>query len=260
MMIHARSLVAVITTACSLTAHAAPPCTDGWGKPPAPRSESATTLTGHVHALLVFAGPTGDAWSHRERLQRVAWVERSMAWLQQQGAERGSALRWSVSCTETDALVPAYGPNAPEWEAASEDVVRHVVAHAGGDARALHQRLGGEQLVLIIFHKAAGRAFAMPTYRNSNYLEAAVVFERHRNGNLCGTAVLPHELLHLFDAEDLYTDNGRGSSSPNELARSRCRGDIMSATGDLEDFTICDHTARLIGWREEGAGSVAEGR
>jgi hypothetical protein len=34
----------------------------------------------------------------------------------------------------------------------------------------------------------------------------------------------------------------------------------MSATGDLEDFTICDHTARLIGWREEGAGSVAEGR
>ena len=45
MKMHTPSLVAVIATACSLTAHAAPPCTDGGGKPPAPRSESATRLT-----------------------------------------------------------------------------------------------------------------------------------------------------------------------------------------------------------------------
>lgn len=260
MTMHPRSLVAVIATACTFTSHAAPPCNDGEGKPPAPRSESATTLTGHVHALLVFAGSTENAWSHRERLQRMAWVEECMAWLQQQGAERGNTLRWSVSCAGTDARVPAYGPNAPEWEAASLDVMRQVVAESGGDARALHRQLGGDQLVLIIFHKAAARAFAMPTYRYGNYLETAVVFERHRNGNPCGTAVLAHELLHLFGAEDLYTDNGRGSSSPNDLARTHCRGDIMSATGDLEEFGICDHTARLIGWREGAAGSVAEVR
>ena len=226
-------------------------------EPVPPQSlQSATTLTGSVHLLLAFTRRNGEGFTEREREQRVEAVDDCMDWIALHAVRRGLSLSWTISTLATEPVADEAGTDEDRWEDLSEDALRHVVATTGGDARQLHEDLGADQLVLLLFHPGRGRAFAMPSYTTGEYLEAVAVFERHRNGASCGTSLIAHELLHLFGAADLYTDVD-GTSRPNDFARKHCPRDIMARAGDLHEVDLGDHTAQLIGWPDVPENAVA---
>jgi len=101
-----------------------------------------------------------------------------------------------------------------------------------------------EHAVGLILARGPGRSFAMR--ERDLPLPAALIYNRHENTKK-NSAVIAHELLHLYGADDLYAE---GSFQQQARTAKRLYSDteIMISPTNLNDCDIGPFTAFLLGW------------
>lgn len=213
--------------------------------------ESAKKLTGDVEVMVIFTSNSNSEWTEMEKSEKLDLVNENMIWLKGWANKYGEDFNFRVSRYggEYDEEIGYDGPDSQIAEKAIEEVVKLTISELVGQPEDFYASLGVDNLICVVFHKDKGRAWAFPTYLSNYFLEYCVIYERHRNGMECDNSVIGHEILHLFNGIDLYSD--QESPEPKSLIDKWCNNDIMSRTGDLSNLRVSDFTAWKIGWLQE---------
>lgn len=215
------------------------------------RTESAQKLSGKVHVMVVFSSNYNDEWTDYEKNEKLNLVEENMLWLKKEAGKYNQTFSFEIKKYggDYDEEIEYDGTDVALKENGINRIVKSVVYETHKSPQDLFKSVGANNLICIVFHKDKGRAFANPTYISNYFLEYCVVYDRHRNGDSCANSVVSHEILHLFGAIDLYSDdkNAGISTSINKY----CKNDIMTRTGDLNGLRISEFTANKVGWTSE---------
>lgn len=215
------------------------------------RIESAQKLNGKVHVMVIFSSNYNDEWRDSEKNEKLKLVEENMIWLKREASKYNQTFSFEIKKYggDYDEEIEYEGADVVLKEKGIDRIVKSVVQETHKTPQELFKSIGTDNLICVVFHKDKGRAFANPTYVSNYFLEYCVIYDRHRNGNYCANSVIGHEILHLFNAVDLYSDNE--NLNFKNLVNKYCEDDIMSRTGDLSGLKITEFTAYKLGWVSE---------
>lgn len=213
------------------------------------RLESAQKLSGSLHVMVVFSSNYNDEWKDFEKTEKLKLVEENMRWLQEEASKYNQTFNFEIKKYggDYDEEIEYEGNDVFLIEKGIDNVVNGLITENYKTSKDLFSAVGTTNLVCVVFHKDNGRAFANPMHISNSFLEYCVIFERHRNGELCANSVVSHEILHLFGAIDLYSDEDLNFKT---IVKKYFNNDIMSRTGDLNELNIGEFTAHKIGWLE----------
>lgn len=194
-----------------------------------------TVLTGDVRLVVVMVDVQGQEWDAHQRLQMMQAVQQGVSLLETEAAGYGIALDLIPEWHEATAAASVGMDVAEDWA----DAVLSSVEGLHGRTDALYA-----ETPIIFCLSSAGRAFAHTEWLRSE-AEFAFLFAGDDE------AVLRHELLHLFGAEDFYIQEDIKSA-----AVTLCPDSIM--LDGLTDDRVDSLTAYLVGWTEEPDATASE--
>lgn len=235
------------------------------------RKVSCPPLRGRVVLVSLFVGADGRGWSDDEIARHVASLARAARWMEEEAGRYGV----EASVGAADVYFQVDGGDTPE--------VDMVVAQSGGEVglfeadmtvRALTlmsraaaemgfrdavdfvqevaARLPGATIAWLLHLRLAGRSYAVPLDR-TELDGVSLAFCHARQANFTEplirppaprAAVLAHEILHLFGAEDKY-----GWPLSHFPPRSVTRRDVMRLDSErLSDLRVDRLTASELGW------------
>lgn len=187
-----------------------------------------TALTGDVRLVVVMVSVDGHPWPVGAQLQMMQEVQKAAQKLEAEAADWGVSLDLQPEWHEATAATSAYMDATENWA----DAVLTSIEGLPGRTDARYA-----DTPIIFCLSSTGRAFAHTEWARS---EAEFAFLYAGDDE----AVLRHELLHLYGAEDYYVQ-----ADIEAAAEALCPDSIMleGLNGDRVDPL----TAYLIGWTEE---------
>jgi hypothetical protein len=235
------------------------------------RRVACPPLRGRVVLVSLFVGADGVGWSEEEVARHLAALDRAARWMEQEAGRYGASLGVGTA----DVYFQVDGETTPE--------VEMVIAQSGGEVglfeadmtvRALTlmsraaaelgfrdavdfvqevaARLPGATPAWLLHLRLAGRSFAVPLDR-TELDGVGLAFCHARQANFTEplirppaprAAVLAHEVLHLFGAQDKY-----GWPLSHFPPRSVTRRDVMRLdTERLSELRVDPLTAGELGW------------
>lgn len=217
-------------------------------------------LSGNVSVILFYINDFEGAWTDEE-INRFTEneVKPGLAFLEQEAKKYGIALNLTVeesysSIYYDDEVITSvqntgFASADVLWQAA----VQINYPSSGKMIDAFRSRYKTEEIVCFTIFNKGGTSYALNPKRGTTVHidEHCIVFARELNTTQNGpagsqAAVIAHEMLHLYGAEDFYADASRKS-----LARIHYPSDIMlSAAYDIDTNTIEPATAFYIGWTD----------
>lgn len=217
-------------------------------------------LSGNVSVILFYIDDFESAWTDEEISRFTEYeVEPGLLFLEQEAKKYGIELDLTVkksysSIFYDDEVITSIANTG----LASADVLWHAAVQSGYSSstkmiEALRKKYKTEEIVCITVFNKGGTSYALNPKRGTDTKidEHCIVFARELNTANNGpegsqAAVVAHEMLHLYGAEDLYASTSRKS-----LARRYFPNDIMlSAAYDIGTNTVDAATAFYIGWTD----------
>lgn len=141
------------------------------------------------------------------------------------------------------------------------DVLEQAASSLGFTSKEeMHQSMlewsGKDQVAYVVILNKEGRSYAMMDWYNDgyDYMEYCVLFSKPSYvGDLvydCPPATVAHEVLHLFGAEDYYSE-GTQRVQRAQLASSYFYNDLMlNLYCDISYNTVGAYTAYTVGWTD----------
>jgi hypothetical protein len=205
-------------------------------------------LIGEVHVIVIFSSNYNNEWKDFEKTEKLRLIEENMKWVQKKANKYNQTFTFEIKKYggNCDKKIKYNGVDVLLIEQAIDSVIKCI---ANEIPQSLINNTNQKNVICVIFHKDKGRSFANPSYISNFFLDYCVIYERHRNGVTCDNSVIGHEILHLFGAVDLYSDNN--DLNFRNLVNKYCKNDIMSKTGNLNTLLITEFTAYKLGWIPE---------
>lgn len=204
----------------------------------------------YVHSIFVSEGE----FSNEEKESRMRLLEEAEEWIEKQAALYGKAIRFVnvTSGLEEDSInapVP-YDIDSPNYSsvevneylsAIDEDFNLDKLINAGEEA-------GCGKVAVLIITDGKGRSFASRQNGESAFMGTAVIYEPHNAELKAG--VFAHEILHLFEADDLYQPYQPDENV--EFMEEHYPQEVMlSGHASTDSLVISPYTAWRMGWTDE---------
>ena len=204
----------------------------------------------YVHSIFVSEGE----FLNEEKESRMRLLEEAEEWIEKQAALYGKAIRFVnvTSGLEEDSInapVP-YDIDSPNYSsvevneylsAIDEDFNLDKLINAGEEA-------GCGKVAVLIITDGKGRSFASRQNCESAFMGTAVIYEPHNAELKAG--VFAHEILHLFEADDLYQPYQPDENV--EFMEEHYPQEVMlSGHASTDSLVISPYTAWRMGWTNE---------
>jgi hypothetical protein len=226
---------------------------------------TAKILEGKVFVLSVFVAPYYNPWTSNDIESYKAKLFEAEKWLKMQ------ALRYNKTVEFVNCAYGSDGSFLDNEIPTSEDdnssyiYPSKVLLKLGFESREafvdwVNNNTDCDQCLAVIFANTDGRSYASPTTKELNEydpdlsgLECCLLYRHHADTVIeTNSAVIAHEILHLFGAWDLYeldeSDHERALKTelmfPNSIMLHSCR--------DIWESQIDEINAWLVGLKEEG--------
>lgn len=224
---------------------------------------SARTLDGKQLSMLVFVDVEGvEPWTVEEKRRVTRTVERSHEWLEGEAARYGSRVQFEhVTLKDTRASRQEVARSASS--STNLRVVKRAMKQLGSDwFDEMTRQHGVDGVHLIVLPNVDGRSFAWGHYwSTSNIPDATFVYLEDREHPELQLSVIAHEVLHLYGADDLYTENPRlsaqvmGTLLPqvSDEVRRRWPKSVMLSSGrnvHYIDRYVDPFNAWMVGWTD----------
>ncbi|AMV39880.1 hypothetical protein [Planctomyces sp. SH-PL62] len=235
------------------------------------RRVACPPLRGRVVLVSLFVGADGRGWSEEEIARHLGALERAAKWMEEQAGDYGAAVGVGVSdvyfqvdgesTPETDVVIAQSGGEVGLFEAdmtvrALTLMSRAAAAQGFRDAvdfvQEVAARLPDATVAWLLHLRLAGRSYAVPLDR-TELDGVSLAFCHARQANFTEplirppvprAAVIAHEILHLFGAQDKY-----GWPLSHFPPRSVTRRDVMRLDSErLSELRVDPLTAAELGW------------
>ena len=222
---------------------------------PAWNKGACRSLGEDVHVVVIFLDDADSTWYE----YTFNWLLRNklepgMKLIRKQAENYGYSLNMDYTIYKD--VTVNYSVPDPYQDSAVYRELPEVVAQAMGfsssaDMLDYHRDyFGMEQIAYFFCTNKHGRSYALPSRSSArDDVEYCVFFTLYDNGWATSHATVPHEILHLFGAVDMYAEDDVRVGRQN-LARKLCPDDLM--LGDEHNTPVVDRfTAYTIGWLDE---------
>ncbi len=218
-------------------------------------------LSGNISVILFYMDDFESEWTKAGRdLFTKNEIKPGLTFLEQEAKKYGMELNLTVkkvysSLYYDDEVITSvkdtgFATADVLWQAATQ-------IHFSSTEKMINEfrsRYQTEEIVCLTIFNKDGTSYALNPKRGADIRldEHCLVFVRDLHTEENGpagsqAAVIAHEMLHLFGAEDLYAPSTRKS-----LAKIHYPGDIMlSAAYDIDTNTVDAATAFYIGWTDQ---------
>ena len=221
------------------------------------------TLTGEIAVVTIFVDDNESSWS-REQAETFQheFVTTGLDFLTKQAAKWGHTLTFQPGMyfTQPEQGISVRYPDIMETSASSfqADVADYAAMSLGFPSKTelyhyVRESAGTEQVIILFALNKTGRSFAVSDHdTNANdTLEYCVVFRKNWDtGKKEAAAIVPHEILHLFGAEDLYKEPTDGSRAGKaKIAKKHFPKDVMFQNNiKISSNNVDAFTAYAVGW------------
>lgn len=222
---------------------------------------SATDLKGEVLSLYVFLEATTNPWTAEEKQAKLNELSIAQQWLISQANTWGVPLNFTTKplskavSLQFENIPKATGSGTERTDWAMEILKKSGFRNARQAYRKISRQTGFDNIQLIIFAKAGGISYAMRYAKNFKkqkfFMESVMLYERYDNdAPMPVSAIIAHEILHLYSAWDLYTTYAQ-TADRHQKAQELFPDDIMLRVGyELNHLKVDDLTAWLVGWNK----------
>ena len=218
-------------------------------------------LTRDAEVLLVFVNDSGSTWTDWEIQNFVGnMVEPGLAYIENQAAGYGYSITLE-DCVYPDEAgntkVMQYDGTVTGWRsdaglnkdlltsaaqtygfASTDDMIKNVQDYAGTD-----------QVAVVFCLDKAGRSYAQWHDTVDYFVEYAVVFTS-QDGVQNRAGVFSHEVMHLFGADDMYSEGTERVNRAALVQKWHPRELFYRYTWNLQDNIICPYNAYAVGWMD----------
>ena len=210
------------------------------------------TLGEDVYVVAIFINDARSVWydyTYHWLLENK--LEPGMNLIRQESSRYGYPLEMNYSVyrdIKIDVSTPAFFEEQNTHTAFLSAVTNAMGFSSPSEMLDYHQEyFGYEQIAYFFCTNGNGRSYAHRSYTaNSEEIEYCVFFTLYDSGWATSHSTVPHEILHLFGAEDMYAE-GTQRVNREKLAYQLCPDDVM--LGDEHNLPIVDlYTAYTIGW------------
>lgn len=214
---------------------------------------SAKQLKGKIYVLSVFV--SDKEWSKKQKKVVLDKVLEAEKWLKKSARKYGSNIEFKNGRLGWDKTL-IMNPKPKDYDSGElstylvHDVVRKLGFAQPQDVITwAKEKVGADQVVVMIFVDGPGRGYAMPYSEGSTkrMLEGAVLFCDSSLEQPVRPASIAHEILHLFGAWDLYETDAT-SKKMEDRAKDDFPGEIMGRSPyNISDAVMSDLTAWRVG-------------
>jgi hypothetical protein len=220
---------------------------------------SAKDLNGEVLTLYVFLETTANPWTEEEKQVKLNELSIAQQWLITQANSWDVPLEFSTkplgkaAPLQLENIPTGTGSGSERTDWAMEILKKSGYRNARQAYRKISRQTGFDNIQLIIFTKAGGISYAMRYAKNFRkrkfFMESVLLYQRYDNdAPMPVSAILAHEILHLYGAWDLYTTYAQ-TADRHQKAQELFPDDIMLRVGyELNHLKVGDLTAWLVGW------------
>lgn len=207
------------------------------------------TLSEDVHVVVVFLEDSESVWydyTHNWLLRNK--LEPGMELIRKQSKNYGYSLDMNYTeyqDVKIDISVPQFYESHDAHDAIAPAVAGALGFSSPEEMLEYHREYyGKDQIAYFFCVNKHGRSYACPRWGDD--LEYCVFFTLYDNGWATGHDAVPHEILHLFGALDMY-DEGTERVNRAKLARQLCPDDVMLCNNRRAPI-VDRFTAYSIGW------------
>ena len=210
------------------------------------------SLDEDVHVVVIFLDDAESVWYD----YTFNWLLRNklepgMKLIRKQAENYGYSLNMDYTIYKD--ITVNYSVPDPYQESSVYRELPEVVAQAMGFSSASEMLdyhrdyFGMDQIAYFFCTNKHGRSYALPSHSSTgDEVEYCVFFTLYDNGWATSHATVPHEILHLFGAQDMYAE-GSERVNREKLAFQLCPDDLM--LGDEHRTPMVGrYTAYTIGW------------
>lgn len=215
-------------------------------------------LGGNVSVILFYVDDFESTWTNEE-INRFAKneVEPGLLFLEQEAKKYGIELNLTVERSysaiyyDDEVITSVKNTGFASADVLWQSALQINYPSSTKMIDAFRSRYKTEEIVCFTIFNKDGTSYALNPKRDADVKidEHCIVFARDLYSTQNGpagsqAAVIAHEMLHLYGAEDFYA-----SSSRKNLAKTYYPKDIMlSAAYDIDTNTVESATAFYIGW------------
>ncbi|MFK5856635.1 MAG: hypothetical protein QM503_10925 [Bacteroidota bacterium] len=224
------------------------------------KSGSASNLTDDVLLLVCFISTPNDNWSSVEKTEMLNNLVQTENWLKEQSQKYDVKINFKqVLLNEGNDII--FDTIEPGLASGKErvDWVYRVIKKIGycnskQACRKIRSKYNVDNIIVIIIAHGNGRPYSMQYAKGINkkkyFTEGMIVYNKYLSGApMPTTAVLAHELLHLFGAWDLYKTYAQ-TYDRQIKAHELYPNDIMLRIDhNINTLEIDNLTAWQIGWK-----------
>jgi hypothetical protein len=221
---------------------------------------SAKILEGNVYILTCFISDQNNVWQYSEKENILRKYNEALNFLKNQALKYNVAINFSKFSfgIDTDIKFSTISARSTGYE--NTNLISSILKKIGyknslSFYNSVIENSNCNNVLVILFAKGHGTGYAM-AYESVDmdkelyFVEGVILFEKYLNGMELTSASIAHEVLHLFDAEDLYATFIQTKEN-EEIAKRNFPNSIMLRVSEkINDLTIDPLTAWLIRWTQ----------
>ena len=216
------------------------------------------TLSGNISIILFYVDDFESFWTDKEINDFTKnEIEPGLAFLSQEAKKYGVELNLTVEKSysaiyyDDEVITSVKNTGLASTDVLWQAALQIDYTSSSKMINAFRNKYKTEEIVCFTIFNKSGTSYALNPKKDAGIKidEHCIVFARDLNSTQNGNAgsqaaVIAHEMLHLYGAEDFYASLSRKS-----LARIYYPDDIMlSAAYDIDTNTVESATAFYIGW------------
>ncbi len=225
------------------------------------KAGSAKDLTGKVLFLVCYISTPNNSWGENEKGEMIKNLIDAENWLVLQADQFYVKISFQNVILNDDKNITfdtiepglATGRERVDW--VSRVLKKLGYKNAKQAFRKVRKKYKTDNIVVLIMSKGGGRPYSMRYAKGYNkkkyFVEGTIIYNKYQNGApMPLSAVIAHELLHLYGAWDLYTTYAQ-TIDRQQKAQQLYPNDIMLRVDhNIDSLSIGSLTAWLIGWNK----------
>ena len=176
-------------------------------------------LTRNAMALLIFMNDSSSSWTQQEIQSYIGSdIDPGLGYIEYHAAQYGYPISFDkcvYSHENGDTNVVQYSGNVRDYDSDTlcDDLVDQAAAWYGFGSkeemiRNVQDYAGTDQVALIFCLDKDGRSYSTWNTEENGFVEHSVIFT-YQDGVRRSGDIVPHEIMHLFGVEDMYSDPGK---------------------------------------------------
>jgi hypothetical protein len=221
---------------------------------------SAKILEGNTYVLTCFISSPNEAWQYSEKENILRKYNEALSFLKNQASRYNVSINFEKYSFGIESDIKYSNVSASGSGNENVSLISGVLRQIGyRDSLSFYnsviENTDCSNILVILFAKGYGTGYAMAyeseeMNRELYFVEGVILFEKYLNGMGLTSASIAHEILHLFDAEDLYETFIQTKENEAIVRRNFPNSIMLRVSENINELNVDPLTAWLIRWTE----------